>query len=324
MQEIIENAEPMEIREQPTTSKEQPTQSPPESPQLPENQPPSQDVSPVRTPSPSHGTPPEAKKLRTSSQKERLITAGNWNGERRGGNRSTSPSSSPTKTSIRDNLNSKYESQMKPLQRLDKMSSNPDVEYHKGYHSYAVRTSPVNPPLENEAKAFPPPQAGTPDLKEEPKDVLPSQKVQEKKTAAESDKKVKPEEVKDVKVEKPSEAKTETKIVQKAEPKTVLKTEPKVVQKPAPPKAEPKVVAKPAPQKPEPKAAPKTESKALAKFDTKSLVKKGAQAAPAAKAEEEVEEVGIMMTALGSLNPKWIPQFTIDRTINNSPTLYAS
>ncbi|KAM5134957.1 junctophilin-2 [Mantella aurantiaca] len=291
MQEIIENAEPMEIREQPTATKEQPPQTPPESPQLPEN-PSSQDVSPVRTPSPPPGTPPQAKKLRTSSQKERLITAGNWNGDRRGASQSTSPPSSPTKTSNRADLNSKYENQMKPLQRLNKKSPNSDAEYHKGYHSYAVRTSPVIPPLDNEEKAFPPPKAGTPDLKEEPKAVLPSEKIQEKKTAVEPTKKIKPsEEGKDVKEEKPSvEAKTETKIVQKAEPKTVQKPEPKVVQKPAPPKAEPKVAAKPAPQKPEPKPATKTESKALVKFDTKSLIKKGAQAVPVAKPEEEIEE----------------------------------
>lgn len=290
MQEIIENAEPMEIREQPTAAKEQPVHTPPESPHLPENQLSSQDVSPVRTPSPPPGTPPEAKKLRTSSQKERMISAGNWNGERRGGRQSASPSRSPIN---RADLNSKYENQMKPLQRLDKMSSDADIEFHKGYHSYAVRTSPVNPPLDFEEKAFPPPQAGTPDLKEEPKEVHFSQKVQEKKTAVEPTKKVKPsEEVKDVKVEKPSvEAKTETKIVQKAEPKTVQKTEPKVVQKPAPPKAEPKVVAKPAPPKPEPKPAAKPESKALVKFDTK--IKKGAQAVPAPKAE--IEEVSIIV-----------------------------
>ncbi|XP_077316336.1 junctophilin-2 [Lithobates pipiens] len=289
MQEIIENAEPMEIREQPTETKEQPAHAPPESPQLPENQPSSQDVSPVRTPSPPPMTPPEAKKLRTSSQKERLITAGNWNGERRGGRKSASPSRSPTN---RADFSSKYENQMKPLQRLDKMSPNTDIEFHEGYHSYAVRTSPVNPPLDFEEKSFPPPQAGTPDLKEEPKEVLFSQKVQEKKTAVEPTKKVKPSEmVKDVKVEKPSvEAKTETKIVQKAEPKTVQKTEPKVVQKLAPPKAEPKVVAKPTPPKPEPKPAAKPETKALVKFDTKSLIKKGAQAVPAPKAEEEIEE----------------------------------
>ncbi|XP_018429878.1 PREDICTED: junctophilin-2 [Nanorana parkeri] len=300
MQEIIENAEPMEIREQPTATKEQPVQTPRESPQLPENQPSSQDVSPLRTPSPAPGTPPEAKKLKTSSQKERLITARNWNGDRRGGSQSASPSSSPTKTSNRADLNRKYENQMKPLQRLDKKPSDLDVEFHKGYHSYAVRTSPVNPPLDSEEKAFPPPQAATPDLKEVSKDVLPSQKVQEKKTAVESIKKVKlSEENKEVKVEKPSvEAKTETKIVQKAEPKTVQKTEPKVVQKPAPPKAEPKAVAKPAPPKSEPKPATKTESKALVKFDTKSIIRKGAKAEPAAKVEEIEERPDTIMICM--------------------------
>ncbi|XP_068118406.1 junctophilin-2 [Hyperolius riggenbachi] len=301
MQEIIENAEPMELIEQPTAAKALPSKaSLPDSPQLHEKESTSQDISPIQTPSPPPATPPDAKRLRTSSQKERLLNAGSLRGDKRGGSRSTSPSSSPTKSTHLADMSSKFENQMIPLQRLDNKSSNKDVEFHKGYHSYAVRTSPVIPPLDDEEKAFPspetPPKAGTPDLKEEKKETLPEPKPQEHKTAieilAKKESKVIPsEEVKEVKGKKPSvEAKTETKIVQKAELKTVQKPEPKVAPKPLPAKTEPKPVAKAAPPKPEPKPATKTESKALVKFDAKSLVKKGAQVVAAAKAEEEVEE----------------------------------
>lgn len=307
MQEIIENAEPMELKEQASAANEEPpAQTPSESPQVPDKQPTSQDVSPIQTPSPPMAaTPPDAKKLRTSSQKERLLTPGNWNGEQtRGGSHAASSPNSPSKPSnqgMSANLTSKYESQMKPLQRLGNKPSDSDVEFHKGYHSYAVRTSPVTPPLDHEEKAFPSPvtptKSRTPDLKEDKKDILPSQKLQEQKAAIEPPKKdfkVTPSEDNrlDVKV---LEAKNETKIVQKYEPKTIQKTEPKVGQKATPAKAEPKVAPKAIAQKPEPKAPAKTEPKAMVKFETKSLVKKGAQAAAAVKPEEEIEEVGMCL-----------------------------
>ncbi|KAM3923625.1 junctophilin-2 [Leptodactylus fuscus] len=282
MQEIIENAEPMELKEQASAANEEPpATTPSESPQVPDKQATSQDVSPVRTPSPPMAaTPPDAKRLRTSSEKERLLTPRNWNGEQtRGGSRAASTSNSPSKQ----------------LQQLGNKSPDSDVEFHKGYHSYAVRTSPVTPPLDYEEKAFPSPvtptKSRTPDLKEEKKENLPSQKLQEQKAAIEPSQKsfkVKPSDDNrlDVSV---LEAKSETKIVQKYEPKTIQKTEPKVVQKTAPTKAEPKVAPKVAAQKPEPKALTKTESKALVKFEPKSLMKKGAQA-EAVKPEEEIEE----------------------------------
>ncbi|XP_056403832.1 junctophilin-2 [Hyla sarda] len=298
MQEIIENAEPMELKEQASAANEEPPAPiPSESPQVQDKQPTSQDVSPVQTPSPQMAaTPPDAKRLRTSSQKERLLTPGNWNGEQtRGGSRATSPPNSPSKPSNQGTSANvtKFESQMKPLQQLENKSTISDVEFHKGYHSYAVRTSPVTPPPDYEDKAFPSPatptKSRTADLKEEKKDVLPSQKLQEHEAATEPPKKefkVKPSDENrlDVKVLEP---KNETKIVQKYEQKSIQKSEPKVAQKAT--KAEPKVTPKAAPQKPEQKAPAKTESKALVKFEPKSLVKKGAQAA-AVKPEEEIEE----------------------------------
>ncbi|KAG8566890.1 hypothetical protein GDO81_013406 [Engystomops pustulosus] len=300
MQEIIENAEPMELKEQASSANELAPPTPSESPQVPDKQPISQDVSPVRTPSPSVvATPPDAKRLRTSSEKERLLTPRNWNGDQtRGGSHTVSPPNSPTKESNQGastEVISKYERQVKPLQQFGNKASETDVEFHKGYHSYAVRTSPVTPPPDYEEKSYPSPEtptkSRTPELKEEKKDILPSQKLQEQ-AAIEPPKKgfkVKPtdENRLDVTV---LEAKSETKIVQKYEPKAIQKNEPKVVPKTIPTKAEPKASLKAAVQKPEPKTPVKTESKALAKFEPKSLIKKGAQAALATKPEEEVEE----------------------------------
>ncbi|XP_075032931.1 junctophilin-2 [Mixophyes fleayi] len=301
LQEIIENAEPMELKEQASAANEEPPPAtPPESFPLHDKQLTSHDISPVRTPSPPlSATPPDAKRLKTSSQKERMLSPRKWNGEQsRGGSQSATPSNSPSKPSnkvISADVNTKFENQMKPLQRLDKKLSDTDVEFHKGYHSYAVRTSPVTPPLDYEEKAFPSPKTptkeSTPDLKEDKKDVLPSQRLQEQKTTTEPAKKeFKAKSSEDVKSDVKVEAKSETKIVQKSEPITIQKTEPKVVQKPMPSKPDPKAVAKAVPQKPEPKAGGKTEPKALAKFETKSLVKKNAQAASTAKPEEEIEE----------------------------------
>ncbi|KAM4622239.1 junctophilin-2 [Discoglossus pictus] len=299
LQEIIENAEPMEIKEQVGPPNKVPPPTPPESPQLHEKQSSPQDTSPVRTPSPA-GTPPQAKISKQSSKKERLLGPGNWNGEQnRGGSRTGSRSATPSNvgahvstdvsshsSSRKPNITIQTELNMKPLRRLEDTLAETDVEFHKGYHSYAVRTSPVTPPLDYEDKAFPshPTPTGTPDLKERLKDILPSQ---ESKSIA--DKKIQEE----IKTEKKSLTKTvskseinETKTVQKPEPKISQKTEPKVLQKSLRP--EPKAVPKIAPQRPEPKAGLKPESKAMVKFDPKIVAKKIAQVA--AKAEEEHEE----------------------------------
>ncbi|KAM4691225.1 junctophilin-2 [Rhinophrynus dorsalis] len=324
LQEIIENAEQMEHKEQAAPANEVPPPTPPESPQLHEKQSSPRDVSPVRTPSPASAeTPPDAKRAKLGSRKEKMLSPSNWNGDQsrggsRQGSRAATPSTtagfssySPTKPSKAE-LNSKYDT-MKPLQRLDN-SPDTDVEFHKGYHSYPVRTSPVTPPLDYEEKAFPSPvttpKAGTPDNKEPAKDILPSsQKDQEPKTMVDKkaeairESKLKTnEDVKtELKVEKlqprtvskadsKSEINTESKTVQKPEPKIIQKSESRVSQKSTALRPEPKAMSKTAPQKPEPKSAVKPEAKALQKYETKSLVKKGAQVAQIANGDEEIEE----------------------------------
>ncbi|XP_053545784.1 junctophilin-2 [Bombina bombina] len=321
LQEIIENAEPMEIKENAAPPNEGPPPTPPESPQLHEKQSSSHDISPVRTPSPA-GSPPEAKIPKQSSQKERLLGTSNWNGDQsRGGSRIGSrpttpsahmhavlPSRSPSR---KGHTTTPAELNMKPLQRLQDKLAETDVEYHKDYHSYAVRTSPVTPPLDYEETAFPSPKTptreGSPDFKERMKESLsfsqkdPVRKAEVSKYKPNEDLKpeakrtlgmimVKSDPKSEINVEAKSERVYETKTVQKSEPKTSQKAEPKVIQKSVASKPEPKPMLKSTPQKPEPKAGLKSELKALPKPETKSIVKKGAQVAAATNAEEELEE----------------------------------
>ncbi|XP_075427420.1 junctophilin-2 isoform X2 [Ascaphus truei] len=352
LQEIMENAEHMEHKEQPAPVNEGPPPTPPESPQLHEKQSSPLDVTPVRTPSPTPvETPPGAKGSKRGSRKHKLLNPSNWNGDQsRGGSHTGSRSATPPNVPVGqgdkaigktghpsyspirqinrmnpDILNSKYETQMKPLQRLGDKLVNKDVEFHQGYHSYAVRTSPVTPPLDYEQKAFlsskTPSKAATPDLREHVKEVSPSsQKDQVPKTmgdpvkkaeANEESKSKSNEEVKsEVKMEKKPQTKTicqsdskneintetksergpETKPVQKPEPKTTQKPEPKGVQKSTALRPEPKTGPKTAVQRPDPKAALKPEPKAFPKFETKTVAKKGVPVGAARSGDEELEE----------------------------------
>ncbi|CAH2302892.1 junctophilin-2 [Pelobates cultripes] len=320
LQEIMENADQMEPKE-PSASKEPPP-TPPESPHHQDNQPSPRDTSPVRTPSPTLAeTPSDAKRLKQSSRKEKLLTPGNFSGDQnRGashiGSRSTTPSNvmahgntgistySPPRQTHR--VNPAYDAQMQSIHRLQEKLADTDVEFHKGYHSYAVRTSPVTPPVEyEEREAFPSPTAspktGTPDLKEHVKESSQERKAMaEPLTKAEPSKEIKAEIKAEVKAEKPqtktvskADARsdnTETKKEQIYETKVVQKPEPKTIQKPIALRPEPKAAPKPAPQKPETKSGPKTESKAVAKYEAKSVAKKGAQSALVARTQEESEE----------------------------------
>ncbi|XP_053308961.1 junctophilin-2 [Spea bombifrons] len=317
LQEIIENAEQMEQKEPAASANKEPPPTPPESPQLHDKQPSPRDMSPVRTPSPASAeAPTDAKRFKQSSKKERLLTPSNWNGEQsRGGSRAATPSNvTQGNTGFPAYSTSKPSNRMPPA--YDKLSDT-DVEFHKGYHSYAVRTSPVTPPLDHEEReAFPSPQLSpkvlTPDLKEPVKETLPSSQYgQERKTMVEPLMKAEP--IKDLKpdtyMEKPQtktvskadsrndlniemkrERVYETKTVQKPEPKTIQKTEPRIVQKAPALKPDTKAVPKAAPQKSEPKAGLKSESKAMTKPEAKSLVKKGSQAASVTNTHDEVKE----------------------------------
>ncbi|KAG8447149.1 hypothetical protein GDO86_014563 [Hymenochirus boettgeri] len=287
LQEIIENAEPMDHKEPIATNNPQTPATPSESPQLHEKQ-----VSQRRTPSPSTvDSPPDAKKLKQSSEKEKTLSASNWNGDQ---NRAGSQyGRKPATSSNIPMQGGKHVKQTQHFHTLEGKMGNADVEFHKDYHSYAVRTSPVTPPLDYEEKAFPSPKATpkaeTPDIKDQGKEVLrSSQKDQESKAMAISRR---PEISRESQLQPNDETKKpEPKTVQKLEPKAVQKAEPKVAPKSATSKPEAKAAPKATPQKPEPKPAQKSESKTSMKSEAKSLVKRGIQAAAASNPIEEIEE----------------------------------
>ncbi|OCT60100.1 junctophilin-2 [Xenopus laevis] len=313
LQEIIENAEQMDHKESTVPANQAPQATPSESPLLHVKQTSKREVSPMRTPSPTSAeSPPDAKKPKQSSKKEKGLSPSNWNGDQnRAGSRSITPSNIPVQGNHKKLMN-----------KLENKLSDADIEFHKGYHSYAVRTSPVTPPLDYEEQAFPSPKAtpetGTPDIKEQVKDVVPSSskdqdtkaKTVPRRSEIGRESQLKPnDEHKSEGREEKTQSKTfstsdsksdiyETKSVQKPEPKAVQKPEPKATQKaeqkatpkPNVPKPETKAAPKTTPQKPEPKSMAKPESKVSLKAETKSLVKKGVQVAAVTNVEEEIEE----------------------------------
>ncbi|KAH1182030.1 junctophilin-2 isoform X1 [Mauremys mutica] len=189
LQEIIENVENvanMEAIALPTKSP--PPSTPPESPQLHEKDSAHRKENPARMPSPSPaGTPPEAKRAKQSSQRDGFLSPGNWNGDHsRDGSLTGSRPSTPShallapgekaatssrpasQNSIRlsNTRTSADQMEIKPLQRI---VQEPDVELYQGYHSYAVRTSPVTPPLDFEEEPFPVPKSPTKSVSPEPR-----------------------------------------------------------------------------------------------------------------------------------------------------------
>ncbi|KAG6933867.1 junctophilin 2 [Chelydra serpentina] len=189
LQEIIENVENVGNMEQvaPPT-KALPPSTPAESPQLHEKDSAHRKENPARTPSPSPaGTPPEAKRAKQSSQRDGFLSPGSWNGDhsRDGsltGSRPSTPSNAllahgekaaassrpASQNSIRlsNTRTSADQMEIKPLQRI---VQEPDVKLYQGYHSYAVRTSPVTPPLDFEEEPFPVPKSPTKSVFPEPK-----------------------------------------------------------------------------------------------------------------------------------------------------------
>ncbi|CAM4641711.1 unnamed protein product [Eretmochelys imbricata] len=189
LQEIIENVENvgnMEAVAPPT--KAPPPSTPPESPQLHEKDSAPCKENPARMPSPSPaGTPPEAKRAKQSSQRDGFLSPGNWNGDHsRDGSLTGSRPSTPSnpllahgekaaassrpasQNSIRlsNTRTSADQMEIKPLQRI---VQEPDVELYQGYHSYAVRTSPITPPLDFEEEPFPVPKSPAKSVSPEPK-----------------------------------------------------------------------------------------------------------------------------------------------------------
>lgn len=140
LQEIMENAEHavnMEEATPPQPKGAPPPPTPPESPQLHE-----QDEAPRRhSPAPSPAaTPPEAK--RAKPQQDGALRPGSWAGAGGGG-----ASDGEGRPASQGAVRPAEQMEIRPLQR---MAREPDVEHYKGYHSYAVRTSPVSPTADYE------------------------------------------------------------------------------------------------------------------------------------------------------------------------------
>ncbi|NXL27330.1 JPH2 protein, partial [Glaucidium brasilianum] len=122
-----------------------------------------------------------------------------------------------------------------PLQR---MAHEPDVELFKGYHSYAVRTSPVSPAVDYEEEPLPEPELPSPEHRGNPQRRVgtstPPQE-REEKVAARVEAKPEPPRPKELK-QRPS---PEHRAAGRAEPAADKKTEAR-----APGRTEPKVGAK--------------------------------------------------------------------------------
>ncbi|KAJ1123455.1 hypothetical protein NDU88_001924 [Pleurodeles waltl] len=309
LQEIMENAEGVENTEQEPPKMEKPQSTPRESPQHHEKNSSLRETTPARTPSPPV-TPPSSKKAKQNSQKQTLLNPGNWNGEQnRSGSQAGSRSATPSAASNRLPSYSQYEMQTKALQRLEKF----DAEYHKGYHSYAVRTSPpVTPPLHCNEQPFPSSKSSSKEATPEPvADIAVNEDESEPQEKEVPTTPQKDQEFMNVIVPK---KKTEPKDEYKHVPKTESKHEPLIEVKPQPkpqhkaePKAEPKAemwpeakveqkietralqraesktIQKPEPKalpKPEPRVLPKLEPKAIQKPEPKALQKPEPKAAP--------------------------------------------
>ncbi|XP_015685174.1 junctophilin-2 [Protobothrops mucrosquamatus] len=263
LQELMENEENVEhIEETPPVEETSPA-TPPESPQADEQEFMKPKESPAPTPSPS-GTPPEAKRAKQGSQKDGFLSPGNWNGDhsKNGnytGSRPNTSSSAPLAPVEKSGSNIRPAShsasrpshmkiatdrmEIKPLERIQKGG---EIKLFEGYHSYAVRTSPVTPPMDNEEDPFsdstfptksrsPQPEADVKavDHKLEPEKKESTPVTQHEpghkekkiiKTESKLEPKQHPPEPKvEEKVEAVSETKPEVKIVAKTEPKAVVK-----------------------------------------------------------------------------------------------------
>ncbi|KAL8179442.1 UNVERIFIED_CONTAM: hypothetical protein K2H54_066488 [Gekko kuhli] len=264
-EENIENAEETPPIEEPSLP------SPPESPQVDEQEPAKPKESTARTPSPP-GTPPEAKRAKQNSQKEGFVGPGSWNGDpsKDGGhteNRPNTPSNAllapgekaagntrpPSRSPSRHShvRTSADQMEIKPLQKLQHGG---DVALFQGYHSYAVRTSPVTPPLDDEEESSPdsksPPQPSSSEPKADVKEAghkfepqkraitpfVQQEPAHEEKKTLRAEPKPEPKQhpPPESKAELKTQAVTEGKPERKTEPKTVAKTEPKAVVKKVP------------------------------------------------------------------------------------------
>ncbi|XP_025948845.2 junctophilin-2 [Dromaius novaehollandiae] len=184
LQEIMENTEhTINMEEEPPRPEgAPPPPTPPDSPQLHEKDAARRRASPAPSPA---ATPPEAKRTKPSAPKDGFLRPGGWDEEHGGeGSRAGTPADAalapapggkaagesrpPSQGSGRPSSARPPAEQMeiKPLQR---MAREPDVELYKGYHSYAVRTSPVSPPADYEDEPFPEPKPPSKSVSLEPR-----------------------------------------------------------------------------------------------------------------------------------------------------------
>uniref|UniRef100_A0A8C5U0K1 Junctophilin-2 n=1 Tax=Malurus cyaneus samueli TaxID=2593467 RepID=A0A8C5U0K1_9PASS len=240
LQEIIENAEHAVNMEEeaPRPEAAPPPPTPPESPQLHEQEEPR--PRPARPQPRRH--PPEP------------------TGPRRGRARRGSPAPSEGEgPGLRGRGRPTEQMEIGPLQR---MAREPDVELIKGYHSYAVRTSPVTPATDYEEAQLPENESPSPEPRGEPQRRGATPQGREEKPSA----------------------------VVEAKPEPSRPKEPQ--QRPSP-ERRPLGRAEPA-------ADRKTEARAPGRTEPKAGAKRGpAQAVTAAQKAEECEEVtwGILGTS---------------------------
>ncbi|XP_054247921.1 junctophilin-2 [Indicator indicator] len=160
LQEIIENQEHavnME-EESPRPAGAPPPPTPPESPQLHEQDEARRDGSPAPSPA---ATPPEAKRAKAAPRQDGALRPGSWAeaGGRAGGG-SPAPPEGESRPASRGWTRPAEQMEIGPLQR---MAQDPDVDVVKGYHSYAVRTSPVSPAEDYEEEPLPEPESPSPE-----------------------------------------------------------------------------------------------------------------------------------------------------------------
>lgn len=277
----MENEENVEhIEETPPVEETSPA-TPSESPQADEQEFMKPKESPAPTPSPS-GTPPEAKRAKQGSQKDGFLSPGNWNGDHskngnftgsrpntsstallapveKSGSHSRPASHSASRPSHVKIATDRME--IRPLERIQKEG---EVKLFEGYHSYAVRTSPVTPPMDTEEDPFSDSTFPTTSRSPEPEADVKA-----------VDHKLEPEKRASTPVTQHEPGHKEKKII-----KTESKLEPK--QHPPEPKVEEKV---------EPVSETKPEVKIVAKTEPKAVVKKVSPPEAATKEVVEQEEV---------------------------------
>lgn len=211
-----------------------PPPTPPESPQLHE-----QDETHGRTsPAPSPATtPPEPKRAKAAPRQDGALRPGSWAeaGSRAGGG-SPAPAESESRPASRGHGRPAEQMEIGPLQR---MAHEPDAEHFQGYHSYAVRTSPVSPAEDYEEEPLPEPQLPpSPEPRGDPQrrgDTPVPPQEREEKPAARLEAKLEPQRHKEPK-QRPS---PERRAAGRTEPSADKKTEAR-----APGQMEPKAVAK--------------------------------------------------------------------------------